>query len=62
MWLMIMFDGFEGGQEAFFEGFVGDAVGFVHDVELAGETMLTRNVGTRPASVGITRNGVKDRT
>ena len=32
-------DGFEGGDEALFEGFVGEAVGFVHDEELAGEAM-----------------------
>ncbi len=52
----------DGDGELAFVGFVSDAVGFIHDVELAGEAVLTRNVGTRPASVGITRNGVKDRT
>ena len=55
-------DGGEGVEEALFESIIGEAVGVIHDVELAGEAMLTRNVGTRPASVGITRNGVKDRT
>ena len=54
-----MCDGGEVAEDAALEFGVGEAVGLVHDVELAGEALLTRSISSALCFRGISRTVAK---